>query len=120
MNITALLDKLAPITEGQEKELLTAALEGKDMAPALEAFCQKHGIEMTGDERNAGADYFKTGKLPLSDQELDNVAGGWGYGSNELKCPGCGEHDATGYRLGNSWVAICRKCKHRWVVPFPL
>jgi hypothetical protein len=117
MNIKALREKIAAITEEQGKEL-AAAVEAKDMA-ALETFCKKHGIELAADERDALAEYFKTGKMPLSDQELENVAGGWGYGSKELKCPGCGEYDATGYRFGKSWVAICRQCKHRWVVPFP-
>jgi hypothetical protein len=63
MNITALLDKFAAITGDQEKELADA-VEGKDMA-AVEAFCRKHGIEMAAEERNAMAEFFKTGKLLL-------------------------------------------------------
>jgi hypothetical protein len=65
MNIKALLDKIAAITEEQAKEL-AAAVESKNIA-VVEAFCKKHGIELAADERDAAAEYFKTGKMPLAD-----------------------------------------------------
>jgi hypothetical protein len=65
MKITVLRKKSAAFTPEQNMQL--AAVEDKDTA-ALEAFCQKCGIEeMAAQGRNAVAEYFKTGQAALSD-----------------------------------------------------
>jgi hypothetical protein len=116
MNMKALREKFAAITEEQGKEL-TAAMNAKDIS-ALEAFCKKHGIELAADEKNVAAEYFKTGKLPLSDQELENVAGGCSITTRglECKCPHCGSFDH--YSRDNDLegtVRVCKKCGRTFV-----
>jgi hypothetical protein len=117
MNMKALREKFAAITEEQGKEL-AAAVEAKDMA-ALETFCQKHGIELAADEKEAVAEYFKTGKLPLADQELENVAGGGCFDpphphSLQEYCPAC---ECPHVRwMGTAAMFECRfvLCKLKW------
>jgi NADH pyrophosphatase NudC (nudix superfamily) len=108
MNITALREKIGAITEEQEKEL-AAALEAKDIS-ALEAFCKKHGIELAADEKNVAAEYFKTGKLPLSDQELENVAGGGCSLEFEKRCPFCGLRAHYGEEKNGKKYRVCKNC----------
>jgi hypothetical protein len=132
MNITALLDKFAAITEEQAKEF-AAAVEAKDMA-AVEAFCQKRGIDLAADERDAAAEFFKTGKMPLADDELENVAGGCGFESNGDTCPKCHSKNVDVDVYNSQMLAdvfgslftdgiciitgkkrfTCRGCKHSW------
>jgi hypothetical protein len=120
MGMKALLDKIGGVTEEQKKGL-AAAVEAKDMA-AVEAFCKKHGIELAADEREAAAEYFKTGMLPLADDELDNVAGGCGAEGNGdnspksgRKCHKCGSTDILKTLVGSGFLKktqfVCLQCR---------
>jgi hypothetical protein len=132
MNIKALLDKFAAITEEQQVKELASAVGTKDMAN-LEAFCQKHGIELAAEEKNAVAEFFKTGKMPLADQELENVAGGsctnaGGFGIDILHCPECVKkhsdgnwryvakdgHDNQDFYTASDGSKVCKQCGYKW------
>jgi NADH pyrophosphatase NudC (nudix superfamily) len=119
MNIKSLRDKFGAITEEQGKDLATA-MEGKDIA-ALEAFCKKRGIELAAEEKDEVAEYFKTGKMPLADEELENVAGGacaiTDWVNPPPPCPKCGSSNTT--NDGNSNVDakyyFCKDCRTRFL-----
>ena len=78
------------------------------------------GINMTKDE---AVDYFtqlntKTGQL--SDDELDNVAGGWFCGNPLEDCPNCGSDNIGGWCTDNTnWNCECNECHHKWVYVKP-
>jgi hypothetical protein len=116
MIFTALMEKFAAFTVEQKKELIS--IKDMDMA-ALEAFCKTHGIDLAAEERGAMAEYFKTGKMPLADQELDNVAGGEcgtitiDWPSIEGKCHFCGSidhHWLDPKKRGLRDWRVCTKC----------
>jgi hypothetical protein len=136
MIFTALLEKFAAFTVEQKKQL--TAHKDMDMA-ALEAFCKTHGIDLAADERGAMAEYFKTGKMPLADQELENVAAGQCSTSIRIwppailmdwtRCPKC--KSANCYHLKSDGTArtgvvcdaympmiftnyCCKDCGHKW------
>jgi hypothetical protein len=116
MNIKALREKFAAITEEQGKEL-TAAMNAKDIS-ALEAFCKKRGIDLAADERDAAAEYFKTGKLPLADEELENVAGGVCFLDRVFDpCPQCQSGDMSDWKYSYSDTSYhkCNKCGWVWL-----
>lgn len=66
-----LMEKFANLTPKQKEEfaVITNAAE-------LDAFASEHGIDLTDEEKAQAAEYFEKGRLPLSDDDLDLVAGG--------------------------------------------
>ena len=77
-----------------DQEIIAKAREAKS-AEELLAMAKENDIELTGEQAKEYYDRLHaTGEL--SDDELDNVAGG-GCGSFETKCPRCGckEYDKS-------------------------
>ncbi|MCL2078570.1 MAG: hypothetical protein FWH17_01860 [Oscillospiraceae bacterium] len=66
-----LQEKLTKITPVQREKFNTI----KDGA-GLDAFLTETGIELTADEKAQVLKFIETGKLPLSDEEMDSAAGG--------------------------------------------
>ncbi|MCL2096226.1 MAG: hypothetical protein FWH10_04895 [Oscillospiraceae bacterium] len=85
-------------------------------AAALDAFLNENNLALTDEEKAQALEYFKSGKLPLADEELDNVAGGCGS-SGDTVCPVCGSSDTKTY--GDAFPGLyieCKTCKHKWPV----
>ena len=55
----------------------------KDSA-GLDALLTEAGIELTAEEKTKVLEYIESGKLPLADEELENVAGGIKFPSIRL------------------------------------
>ncbi|MCL2051501.1 MAG: hypothetical protein FWG91_07230 [Lachnospiraceae bacterium] len=64
-------EKFVALTPVQREKLD----ELKDSAK-LDAFLLENGCELTVEEKEMLIDFIETGKLPLSDEQLENVAGG--------------------------------------------
>ena len=100
------------------EEQLEAAKAAKSLEE-LVAMAKEQGVSITHEQ----AAKFLTPPIgELSDQELENVAGG-GCGSENpddfFKCPKCGSKDiVTDERTGGRGTApsntYCRSCSHRW------
>ena len=101
-----LIQKFATLTT-EQKEQFTAV---KDEA-ALEAFASKHGIDLSDELKADAAEYFRTGVLPLDDDELDNVAGG-GCGSDPPDVQWKKKAEAKGYVF--SLYRPCRICNSKY------
>jgi hypothetical protein len=70
----SIIEKIATLTPEQQESF--SAL--KDSA-ALDAFLRDTGLELTNEEKEAALSLIENGKLPLADDELNEVAGGlWG------------------------------------------
>ena len=67
----ALQEKIMKLSPEQREKLFAV----KDEA-VLDAFVSEHGIELTAEERSEALVYLNKHEMPLSDEELDNVAGG--------------------------------------------
>ena len=104
-----LTEKFKNLTPGQREKFNTL----KDSA-GLDAFLTETGIELTYEEKAQTLEYITSGKLPLADEELENVAGG-GCGGEPVTCTKCGStnvrrttnpHDFNTFRCmscGRSW-----------------
>jgi len=68
----------------------------KDSA-GLDAFLTETGLELTAEEKAKVLQYIESGKLPLADEELDNVAGG-GCGIDPFYICVCGRYNTCGTR----------------------
>ena len=66
-----LKEKLASLTPEQQE-----AFSGIKTAEQLEAFIADFKPELSDEEKKSLLDYLETGKFPLSDDDLDNAAGG--------------------------------------------
>ena len=66
-----LMEKIAKLTPEQREKLDSV----KDEA-ALVAFAAENGIELTEQDKKDVLDYFENGITPISDDDMDAVAGG--------------------------------------------
>ena len=82
-----LTEKFANLTPGQREKFNAL----KDSA-GLDTFLSETGLELTVEEKTQVLEYIASGKLPIADEELENVAGGGcGGGSGPPdKCSKCG------------------------------
>ncbi|MCL2078569.1 MAG: hypothetical protein FWH17_01855 [Oscillospiraceae bacterium] len=64
-------EKFAALTPLQREKLD----ELKDNAK-MEAFLSENDIKLTDEEKTQILEFIESGKLPLSDEQLENVAGG--------------------------------------------
>ena len=71
-----LIQKIASLTPEQREKLGAV----KDEA-ALNAFATENGIELTEQDKKDALAYFENGVIPMSDDDMDAVAGG-GKGGN--------------------------------------
>ena len=94
-----LTGKFLGLTSGQREKFYTL----KDSV-GLEAFLSETGFELTVEEKAQVLEYIASGKLPLADEELDNVAGG-GCGSGK-KCP-------QGRTYYDTLSETCKNCPDR-------
>ena len=106
------------------KQIFTAEqLEAAKAAKSPEelvAMAKEQGVSITHEQ----AAKFLTPPIgELSDEELENVAGG-GCGSNNpddfFKCPNCGSADiascnSPGGRRQVAANTYCRSCHHKWM-----
>ncbi|MCL2096229.1 MAG: hypothetical protein FWH10_04910 [Oscillospiraceae bacterium] len=103
-----LTQKFAALTPEQQEKFKAL----KDSA-ALDAFLAENSLTLTDEEKAQAAEYFKTGKLPLPDEELDNVAGGCGFGTTDwyryAKCSLCKGQLRARFVTGK-WEAFCTVC----------
>ena len=77
-------------------------------ATALDAFLTENSLALTDEEKAQAIEYFSSGKLPLADEELENVAGGCGIDYSD-KCNVCnGSFSFT--RKGDVIQVFCSKC----------
>jgi len=72
-------EKFAKLTPEQLEKFSTL----KDKAE-LDAFLSGPGLELTDEEKTQVSEYIKSGKLTLSEEELENVAGGIKFPSIRL------------------------------------
>ena len=98
-------------------EQLLAAKNAKS-AEELGALVKEWGIEASeADIEKVYAVIHKTGEI--SDNELDNVAGGGcDYDHPEMVCPSCG-HVGMDEELCTSllkWCYVCPSCEDNWLV----
>ena len=106
-----------------DQEIIAKAREAKS-AEELLAMAKENDIELTGEQAKEYYDRLHASG-ELSDDELDNVAGG-GCGSFETKCPRCGCKD---YDLSDRTYTVtvphpyhqilchynkCRNCGHEF------
>ena len=94
-----LTEKFKGLTPGQREKFNAL----KDSA-GLDAFLSETGLELTDEEKAQVLEYIASGKLPLADEELDNVAGG-GCGSGK-KCP-------NGQTYYDTLNETCKNCPDR-------
>jgi len=66
----------------------------------LDALLTEAGLELTAEEKTKVLQYIETGKLPLADEELDNVAGGGGGIDTVWFCCTCGRFNMVGTYCG--------------------
>jgi hypothetical protein len=78
----------------------------KDSA-GLDIFLSATGIEMNPDEKAQVLEYITSGKLPLSDEELENVSGGACFGS--YSCDYCSRRNKSGTYC-KCGMLICIQC----------
>jgi len=64
-------EKFANLTP-EQREKFNALKDGA----GLDAFLSETGMELTAEEKAQVMKYIEFGKLPLSEEELENVAGG--------------------------------------------
>ena len=67
-----LKEKFAKFTPEQQESFLVAVKDGA----GLDAFLSENSLELTSEEKAQALEFLKSGKLPLSDEELKNAAGG--------------------------------------------
>ena len=129
-----LVEKLQELTPEQREKLD----ELKDIAK-LDTFLSENALELTAVEKAQVIEFIETGKLPLSDEELDSAAGGGlldnvkkavqkvvktlesrPYTQDPTKCPSCqgdgiitGAHDEGGFTPYE-----CAKCGEKWTLHF--
>ena len=104
----ALQEKIAKLTPEQWEKLDAVKDE-----TALDAFVSEHGIELTAEERGQILEYFKTGVLPLADEELDNVAGG-GCRTQHWECHYCGASGKYEVPRGQPGLWSCPYCGRKF------
>lgn len=105
----ALSEKIAKLTPEQKEKLVAV----KDEA-ALDAFVSELGIELTVKDREQALEYFKTGKLSLADEELENVAGG-GCRTQEWHCYSCGRSGTYEVPINQPGLWACPYCGKNFV-----
>ena len=99
MTLTERFSGLAP----EKKQAFMAV---KDEA-ALDAFLSEAGVTLTADEKKQALEYVTTGTLPLSDDDLDSVAGGSDTKTGESVARTCSE-------CGSSLMGLsCPVCSSR-------
>ena len=100
-----LLKKLQALTPGQWGKFHAL----KDGA-GLDAFLSETGVELTAEEKAQALEYIESGKLPLDDEKLDNVAGGSGM---TVTCTKCWSKD-TDFDWGPGYYNfLCKKCGYK-------
>ena len=62
------------LTPDEQREFATLKSEAE-----FEEFIIKKGLSLSDTEKALILDHFKTGKLPLSDEQLEDVAGGFTF-----------------------------------------
>ena len=67
----ALTERFATLTP-EQREKFNALKDGA----GLDAFLSETGLTLTGEEKAAVTAYIASGKLPLADEEIENVGGG--------------------------------------------
>ncbi|MCL2096227.1 MAG: hypothetical protein FWH10_04900 [Oscillospiraceae bacterium] len=97
MTITQKFATLTPEQREKFKELKDAAA-----GVVLDAFLDENNLALTDEEKAQALEYLKSGKLPLADEELENVAGG---GCGGVKCNECG-----GNMNGPGATVTCKSC----------
>ena len=98
-----LTQKIANLTPEQREKLGTV----KDEA-ALNAFATENGIELTDEDKKDALAYFETGVTPMSDDDMDAVAGG---GSKNSEAEAKAKKDGRTYNLPGNTGALCN-CAH--------
>ena len=72
------------MTLSEKYKTLTAeqkeALAAVKTPEALDAFLAENNLVLSDEEKQQAMEYFNTGAVPLSDDDLDSVAGGKGEG----------------------------------------
>ena len=108
-----LLEKYKTLTPEQRQAFSTikTALE-------LDDFLAKSNITLSDEEKAQAVEYFDKGTLPLSDDDLESVAGGSGKGGGGGGCISCGSHNIREqflYELSPDifFEVICNDCGHR-------
>jgi hypothetical protein len=117
LNMT-ITEKFATLTP-EQREKFNAVKDGA----GLDVFISETSVEITDEEKLQILSYIESGKLPLADEELDNVAGGFicnpqppkFYAYHGMKysdeCKKCGSRDIVkGYPIQ------CRACGYEWLV----
>ena len=105
----AILDKYSALTREQQEKFLTL----KDAA-AFDIFLAETGVELTAEEKEQITNGFETGKIALSDAELENAAGGACVNDEELiKYSRRAEQDGRLFavRLSSLSAYVCERCK---------
>ena len=125
----ALMKKIMELNAEQREKFFAV----KDAA-GFDLLLVESGIELTEDEKADVREYFETGRLPLSDEELENAAGGRGKGTDAAQAPDAWKiHVPTACKVcgmdgvycqdrwGNIYPyelvfydAICFKCNAQW------
>ena len=104
-----LIEKFAALTP----QKLVKFNEVKDEA-ALDAFHAENSITLTEDEKTKLTEFVGSSKLPLADEELDKVAGGWRVPTPDVKeCPLCGSTNIATINYAFGVALVCWACNTR-------
>lgn len=109
-----MIEKFKKLTNEQRKQFITIRDGAK-----LDVFLSETGVELTREEKARILEYFQSGKLSLSDDELDNVAGGCSFSSSfRTKCPRCGsERISLDMDIDCNLYEECMVCGETWRRP---
>ena len=100
-----LTEKFGVLSPEQREKFNTV----KDDA-GLDSFLSETGVTLSSKEKAQVIAYIVSGKLPLADEELINIAGGGCGGSEGIpNCNICGEKMTTRSRSGSGGY-YCGKC----------
>lgn len=94
------------------EEMITKAKEAKSVEELI-ALAKENGVELNEEDAKMYFEQLNAKKGELSDDELDNVAGGMRPGVAGTPCPKCktqGRYTGS----GNEWK--CPTCGCRWNV----
>ena len=98
-----LTQKIASLTPEQREKLGTVKDE-----KALVAFAAEAGIELTEQDKKDALAYFENGVIPMSDDDMDAVAGG---GSKNSEAEAKAKKDGRTYNLPGNTGTLCN-CAH--------